>query len=506
MTATSNARTEGTLDSHPLIRPEYGHLISGQWVGGDSGSLIDMTNPATRQVFSRIQAGNGVDAKRAVDAAAAAFPAWSARPSVERQEILAEMGRRLERRAADLATIESIDVGRPVAEPNWWDMPLALTQFQLFSAGARTLEGQTTDEPGGIGLSYRKPLGVIAQIIPWNSPMIMMSIKVAPALAAGNTIVLKPSEIACVSVLEFFREMSDLLPPGVVNIVTGYGPTVGEPLTTDPRVRMIAFTGSQVTASKLLGYASENIVPQALELGGKSPIVVCADANLEAAVESAALSTVFMKGENCVAGTRLFVHDTVHDEFVERLMRVLEGTRRGDPLDFSVNQGPQASQAQFDKVMGYIELGQQEGATMVTGGRPAHPEGFENGFYIEPTLFTNVDNSMRIAQEEIFGPVNTVIRWSDENEMIRQANDTKYGLASGVWTRDLAAAHRISGAIEAGVCWVNRYFNFRPNLGGGGIKKSGFGLQFGLETLNQYTYPKCVTINLDDSPLGVFNS
>jgi len=486
------------------FQKEYGHFIDGKWVDGASGEKIAMMNPATGEILSHIQSGSPPDVDRAVAAAHRAFPKWSRSTAAERQAILIEMARRLRTRLADYAMMETLNNGKPISEAMGFDLPMAIEQFEVFAGAAFQLKGETVDTQGSIALVHREPLGVCAQIIPWNVPMIMMAWKIAPALAAGNTVVLKPSEIVCLSVLEFFREMADLIPPGVVNVVTGYGPKVGEALVTDPRVKKVAFTGSRPTAQKLIQYASVNLIPQTLELGGKNSNIICSDANIEAAAESAALSTILNKGEVCVAGTRLFVHEDVADSFTDRLCRNLKMVRGGDPTNPMTRLGPQASSAQFNKVLGYLELGPKEGARAILGGARAKVEGFESGFFIEPTVFDNVANKMRIAQEEIFGPVATIIRWKDEDDLVRQANETTYGLAAGLWTRDLARTHRLARALEVGCLWVNRYFNFMPNVAMGGYKQSGFGVENGFEALKQYTHSKAVCISLDDSPLGLF--
>lgn len=488
------------------FQKEYGHFIDGRWEAGASGEKIAMIDPTTGETLSYIQSGNGVDATRAVDAAARAFPAWSQTPRVERQRILYEMAFRLRTRMADYAMMDVLDNGKPINEAMSFDLPMAIEQFELFSGASWFVHGQTIDAPNTLGVVLREPLGVCVQIIPWNVPLIMMASKVAPALAAGNTVVLKPAETVCLSVLEFFREMEDLLPAGVVNIVTGYGPNVGEALVTHPKVRKVSFTGSRPTAQKLIQYASVNIIPQTMELGGKSANIVCADADLDAAAEGAAMSTVLNKGEVCLAGSRIFVHDKVRDVFLDKFHNLLKRVQPGDPVETTTHLGPQASRAQFDKIFGYLELGVKEGARVTAGGKKATVKGFDNGLFIEPTVFVDVRNDMRIAQEEIFGPVTSVIGWSDEADVIRMANDCEYGLGGGLWTRDLARAHRIARAMETGTVWVNRYYNFLGGMPIGGYKQSGFGREFSAEVLAHYTQTKSVIINLSEGPIGVFGA
>ncbi len=484
---------------------EYGHFINGQWVQGAAGETIDLWNPSTGEVITKIQSGNAADVNRAVAAAKAAFPKWSRSTPGERQELLMEIVRRLKARLNHYAVLETLNNGKPIRESMYFDMPNVIAQFELFAGAAYGLHGQSLDYPDAIGLVHREPLGVCAQIIPWNVPLLMAACKVAPALAGGNTVVLKPAESVCLSVLEFFREMSDIIPPGVVNVVTGYGPAVGEPLVTHPDVRKVAFTGSIATARRIIQYASANIIPQTLELGGKSAHIICPDANLESAVESATISTVLNKGEVCLAGTRLFLHEAIQDEFLARFKQSLEKIRQGDPMDPATQLGAQASKMQLNKVETYLKLGVEEGASVLTGGTRNTSGDLAKGNFVLPTVFTNVRNDMTIAREEIFGPVTSVIIWKDEDEMIKQANAVNYGLAGGVWTQDITRGHRIARELETGSVWINRYFNLKLNMPMGGYKQSGFGREFSWEVLNHYTQLKSVVVNLDDRPMGMFD-
>jgi acyl-CoA reductase-like NAD-dependent aldehyde dehydrogenase len=487
------------------ILSEYGHFIGGEWVSASGGETIDLMNPATGEVLSRIQAGTPDDINRAVAAAKAAFPSWSQSSASQRQEILFEMARRLKARMQDYAVFETLNNGKPIREGMFFDLPTAITQFEVFAGAAYGIHGETHNYADAIGIVHREPLGVCAQIIPWNVPMIMMASKIAPALAAGNTIVLKPAETVCLSVMEFFREMADLIPAGVVNVVTGYGAAVGEALVTHPDVRKVAFTGSVATARRIIQYASENVIPQTLELGGKSAHIVCADADIDAAVEAATMSTVLNKGEVCLAGSRMFLHESIEEEFLEKFKNSLANIRQGDPMDPATQLGAQASQMQMDKVQSYLKLAIEEGATAHIGGARNPDAALAKGHFIQPTIFTNVANDMRIAQEEIFGPVTTTMTWKDEDEMIKRANHTTYGLAGGVWTRDIYRAHRIARQLETGTVWINRYYNLKPNMPVGGYKQSGYGREFSHEVLNHYTQTKSVVVNLHDSKIGMFD-
>jgi aldehyde dehydrogenase len=492
------------MSATPDYLPQYGQFIGGQWVEGGSGKTIDLKNPATGEVLSRISAGNASDAKRAVDAAARALPAWAASAPAQRQEILYEIVRRLKARIGHYALMDTLNNGKPISEALNFDMPMAIEQFAIFSGAPWQLHGESLHSPGSIGIVHREPLGVVVQIIPWNVPMIMLASKIAPALAAGNTVVLKPSEIVCLSVLEFAREMADLLPPGVFNVVTGYGPDLGEALVTDSRVRKVGFTGSRPTARTLMRLAATNIIPQTMELGGKSANIVCEDADLDAAAEGAAMSTVLNKGEVCLAGSRLFVHEKVRDAFLDKLTRILAGIRIGDPLSPDTQLGAQASAMQMEKVLGYLDAGPKEGARILCGGERARVPGLPQGLFVQPTLFVDVKNDMKIAQEEIFGPVTSVLTWKDEEEVVRMSNDSVYGLGGGLWTRDLSRAHRMACALETGTVWINRYYNFVGGMPIGGYKQSGFGREFAHEVLQHYTLTKSVVINLQEGPLGLF--
>jgi aldehyde dehydrogenase len=488
----------------PLYQAQYGHFINADWVEGDSGKTIDLMNPTNGQVLSRIAAGNAKDVERAVMAATNAFKSWSQSSAGERQELLVEIARRLKNRLADYAMLETLNNGKPLRESLNFDLPQAIGQFELFAGAAFHLHGETLDFPDAIGLVHREPIGVCAQIIPWNVPLLMMASKIAPALAAGNTVVIKPAESVCLSIMEFFREMADIIPPGVVNVVTGYGADVGEPLVTHPNVRKVAFTGSVPTAQKIMQYASRNVIPQTLELGGKSAQIVCADADLEAAVEGACMSTVLNKGEICLAGSRLFLHEKIQEEFLERLKVALESIRYGDPTDIATQMGPQASVMQRDKVCSYLQLGLEEGASVLTGGARATGPGLDEGNFIQPTVFKNVTNKMRIAQEEIFGPVTCALTWKDEAEVIGLANDCQYGLAGGVWTQNIGAAHRIARGMQTGTVWINRYYNLKAGMPIGGYKQSGFGREFCHDVLNHYTITKSVIVNLQEGPIGMY--
>ena len=487
-----------------LFSAQYGHLIGGEWVGGSSANTIAITNPATAEHLANIQAGNPEDIDRAVTSADRAFVKWSRTHPMERQEVLRGIARKIIERLQDYAMMETLDNGKPITDSAGFDMPGTAAVYDYFSTLPLHMRGDVTDFPDAISLAHREALGVCAAIVPWNIPMYCTALKVAPALAAGNTVVLKPAESTCLSILELFKDCQDIIPPGVVNIVTGYGPEVGEALVAHPKVRKVSFTGSRPTARKIMQYASRNIIPQTMELGGKSANIICADADLDAAAEGVVMSTVFNKGEVCISGSRTFVHKSIEDAFLEKLTNLIKCVRQGDPLDPHTQLGPQATQLHFDKIVSYLELGPTEGASLLTGGNKAHIAGFEKGLFIEPTVFANVKNEMRIAQEEIFGPVSCVLRWENDDEVIGLANASPYGLGGGVWTRDLSRAHRFAREMQTGTVWVNRYYNFVPGQPLGGYKESGFGRENSYETLYHYTQSKAVIINLNEGPLGLY--
>jgi aldehyde dehydrogenase len=482
----------------------YGHFIDGQWSDGHSGETIELFNPATRKTLAFIQSGDAVDVDRAVTAAERAFGKWSISSAGRRQEVLREIADRLRKRRLDYAMMEALNNGKPVSEAYRHDMSESIGLFDYYAGAAFHLNGQVVDFEDSTMIVHREPIGVVAQIIPWNVPLLMACFKLAPALAAGCTVVLKPAETACVSVLEFIKDISDVLPAGVVNVVTGYGANVGEPLVKHPKLRKVAFTGSRGTAQKIIGYAATNIIPQTMELGGKSANIICEDADLDAAAESVVISTVFNKGEVCLAGSRVFVHRKVEDSLIEKVKTLLARVRQGDPTSPATQLGAQASKVQFDRVISYLDLGRREGAVALAGGRAARIPAFDDGLFVEPTLFHAVRNDMRIAQEEIFGPVTCFLSWDDEAEMIRQVNDSPYGLGGGIWTCDLTRAHSLSRAMQTGMIWINRYYNFKPGQPIGGYKQSGFGRENTFDTLQHYTVTKSVVVNLAEGPLGVF--
>ncbi|MFQ6398106.1 aldehyde dehydrogenase family protein [Nocardia sp. KC 131] len=484
-----------TVDLDEIYRP----LINGHFASATSENF-PAVNAATGEHLARITRGTSADVANAVAAAKAAFPGWAATTLEERSAKLLELARAIEENIERLALIDALDIGRRVGE-TFIDHQIALGQYRFFAAAALTHAGWNRSIPGGIAIAKREPIGVVGQIIPWNVPAIMAAFKIAPALAAGNTVVLKPDEHASLSTLELGKLISQIFPPGVVNIVPGYGDEAGAALTAHPDVKKLAFTGSSEVGRLVAHAGAERLVPVSLELGGKSPNIVFPDVanDLDAIVDNAAFAVTYCNGQSCLAGTRLFVHDDIYDPFVDKLVSGFGRITVGSPLDPATTVSGLVSEKQGKRVLDYIDIGRSEGAELLFGGARADIPGNEFGYFIEPTIFATTNDS-RIAQEEIFGPVLSVIRWNDYDSMITQANNVRYGLAAGLYTHNIANAMRTADALEAGSVWVNKYFNLVDGSPFGGFKDSGIGSEFCAETLNMYTHLKSVTLLNEPAP------
>ena len=484
---------------------EYQHFINGSWQKSASGKTLDVLNPAKGELLARVQAGDARDVDIAVKAAQTAFASWGKTSAMERQGVLLEIANRIQKRARDYAELETLNVGKPIRESANIDIPYAIDHFRYFAGVLRNIQGITQPvDPTMMHFTLREPLGVVGLILPWNFPLLMVSWKLAPALAAGNTVVLKPAEQTPLTALELANDLRDLLPPGVFNVLTGYGPDVGAPLASHPGVRKLAFTGETTTGRLILQYASENIVPATMELGGKSPHIIFPDADVERAIEGVMIGVFLNQGEVCTAGSRLFVHDAIYDSFVEKLVAKVKGLKIGDPMKEDTQLGAIVSREQMEKVLSYIEIGKKEGATVLCGGnRPADPA-LSKGFFVNPTIFGNVKNTMRIAQEEIFGPVVCVLRWREYDAMIAEANDIAYGLAAGLWTENLPLAVKTAKALQAGTVWINAYNALYAGAPFGGYKKSGFGRECSFDTLLHYTQTKSVFVSTAEKPIGLY--
>ncbi len=488
-----------------FLKKDHRLLIDGKWVNAKSGETFETINPANEEAITSVALGGAADIDAAVAAARKAFDEgpWPRMMPAERQRILQKLGDLIEENCEELAWIESLDNGKPVQVAQVADIPLTADLFHYMAAHARTREGHvvpTSDFaiPGAEFHAYtvEEPVGVVGLITPWNYPLLIAAgWQMAGALAAGNTIVLKPSEVTPLSITRFGELALEAgIPPGVVNIVQGYGGDAGARLVEHPQVDKIGFTGSTRTGRGLLkSVADSNLKKVTLELGGKSPDIIFADADLDAAIEGVAMGVFFNQGECCCAGTRIYVEDKVYDQVVAGMVAAAEKIRLGSGQDSATDMGPLVSQNQFDTVMGYVEAGKSDGATVAVGGARAG----EKGFFVQPTLFTDVDPDMSIVREEIFGPVATIERFSDVDDVIRRANDTDYGLGSGIWTTDVRKTHQVASAIRAGTVFVNCYNVFDAAMPFGGYKQSGWGRNRGRQAFEAFTETKAVYVKLN---------
>ncbi len=481
-----------------VVPSELKLYIGGEWVESASGETFQTRDPTTGEVLADVQAGNGDDIDRAVEAAWEAYDeTWSDYSTADRQEVLETIADKVEAKKEEFATLESLDNGKPITEARI-DMGLVADHFRYFAGAARTNEGTTvpTDDSRHVQ-TLREPYGVVGQIIPWNFPLLMAAWKLGPALSAGNAVVLKPAEQTPLTVLRLMEEIDDVLPDGVVNVVTGYGREAGEPLTQHSDVRKLAFTGSTEVGKSVMKNAADNVADLTLELGGKSPLIVFPDADLDRAVQTTIISIFFNTGECCCAGSRLFLHSDIKDEFVEKLAGAAEDLTVGDPLLDSTDLGPKVTQEQVDRTMEYIETARDSGATFVTGGEAPDDEALEGGCFVAPTLIDDIDHDNEAVQEEIFGPVQEVFEWTDYDEMIEQANDVDYGLAAGVITNDVTKAYETAKDIEAGNIWINQYNDFPAGQPFGGYKQSGIARETAFEAVEHYTQTKTVNLSLN---------
>jgi aldehyde dehydrogenase (NAD+) len=476
--------------------PQTDCLIGGRWTPAASGKTFDTINPATEEVIAQVAEGDAEDVDQAVAAAREAFEngPWSRMDARDRGRTLHRLADLIEEESEELAALESLDNGKPIRDALAADLPLTIDCLRYYAGYADKIHGQTIPVRGNyFTYTRREPVGVAGQIIPWNFPMLMVAWKWGPALAAGCTIVMKPAEQTPLTCLRMARLAQKAgIPDGVINVVPGYGPTAGAAIVKHPDVDKVAFTGEYRTAQIIMRDASQTLKRLTFELGGKSPNIVFADADLEAAAAGSHFGLYFNQGQCCCAGSRLFVQEKVYDKFVDKLAGMNKTRKLGDPLDPDTEQGPQVDQAQFDKIMHYIGLGKSEGATCVTGGNRFG----DRGYYVEPTLFADVTDEMSIAKDEIFGPVLSVLRFKDLDEIVARANNTTYGLAAAVWTRDVAKAHYLAKKIKAGTIWVNCYDVFDAAAPFGGFKMSGMGRELGEKGLDAYTETKTVTVSL----------
>jgi aldehyde dehydrogenase (NAD+) len=477
----------------------YQAFIGGQWVDAAGGAVFDGEDPFSGQTWAQVPRCTAADVDRAVEAAHKAFVSgpWPSMTASARGEILHRLGSLIEERAEPLAEIEVQDNGKLLTEM------LAQTRYvaqwyKYFGGLADKIEGSVipVDKPDMLNFTRREPLGVIAAIVPWNSPILLMSWKVAPALAAGNTVVVKPSEFTSCSTLEFARLIEQAgFPPGVFNVVTGFGSEAGEPLVQHPKVAKVAFTGGDLSGRRVYQAAASNLKPVVMELGGKSPNIVFDDCVIDDAVNGAIAGIFAASGQTCIAGSRLLVQQGICDQFVERLVAAASQAKLGNPKLPTTQVGPVTTRPQHKRVLDYLAIGKSEGASIALGGKPADVEGSKSGLFVQPSIFTGVNNRMRIAQEEIFGPVLSVIPFRDEDEAVAIANDTLYGLAAGIWTQNIRRAVNVSNRVRAGTVWVNTYRAVSYMSPFGGYKNSGFGRENGQHAIDEYLQTKCVWVN-----------
>jgi aldehyde dehydrogenase (NAD+) len=483
-----------------LDQDTYAHYVGGEWVSAAEGDTFTTTDPTTGEPLAEAQAGTAPDVDRAVTAAREAFDGgWGDTHPDERQRVLTEMADAVEANHERLATIEVLDNGKPITEA-MGDIAMVADYFRYFAAAARTATGEqlpTSDvfDRDKHITAVHEPYGVVGQITPWNFPLLMAAWKLGPALAAGNCAVLKPSEETPLSTLEFCSLVDDVVPDGVVNVVTGYGPEAGEPLTRHEDVDKLAFTGSTAVGKEIARTAADTVTPTTLELGGKSPVIIHEDADVEQAVEVTMMAIFFNTGECCAAGSRIFVHEAVEEAFVNAFAGAAESLEVGDPLLESTDLGPKISEQQVERTMSYVREARDAGAEILTGGGTPDDEDLADGAFVQPTIIGDIDHDNDAVQEEVFGPVEELFTWSDYDEMISLANDVDYGLASGVVSNDIDRAYRTAEDLEAGVVWINHYNDVPPGMPFGGYKESGYGRENALETLAEYTRTKAISVN-----------
>ncbi|WP_418648001.1 aldehyde dehydrogenase family protein [Thauera butanivorans] len=491
-------------------KARYDNFIGGRWMAPVKGQYFDVVTPISGQVYTQAARSTAEDIELALDAAHAAFPAWSKTPAAERANILLRIAERIEQNLERLAYAETVDNGKAIRETLNADIPLTVDHFRYFAGCLRAQEGSISEiDENTVAYHLHEPLGVVGQIIPWNFPILMAAWKLAPALGAGNCVVLKPAESTPVSIMVLVELIADLLPPGVLNIVNGFGREAGMPLATSKRIAKIAFTGSTSTGRVIAQAAANNLIPATLELGGKSPNIFFADvmdrddAFLDKAIEGMVLFA-FNQGEVCTCPSRALIQESIYERFIERVLERVAAIKHGHPLDTESMMGAQASREQMSKIQSYLALGKEEGAEVLIGGDKANLGGeLSEGYYIQPTLFKG-HNKMRIFQEEIFGPVLAVTTFKDEAEALAIANDTLYGLGAGVWSRNGNVAYRMGRAIQAGRVWTNCYHAYPAHAAFGGYKESGIGRETHKMMLDHYQQTKNLLVSYSENKLGFF--
>ncbi|WLP93810.1 aldehyde dehydrogenase family protein [Psychrobacter sp. M13] len=501
-----------TNDSSVHFKEKYDNFINGEWTAPVDGEYFDNTSPIDGKVICQVARSKEADIEKALDAAHAAKDAWGKTSVTERSNILLKIADSMEANLEAIAIAECYENGKPVRETLAADIPLAIDHFRYFAGAIRAQEGTLSQiDNDTVAYHFHEPLGVVGQIIPWNFPILMAVWKLAPALAAGNCIVLKPAEQTPASIL-FMLDIigaADILPKGVLNVVNGFGVEAGKPLASNPRINKVAFTGETTTGRLIMQYASENIIPVTLELGGKSPNIFFADVMdeddefLDKAIEGLVMFAL-NSGEICTCPSRALVHESIYDKFIERCVERVKAIKMGNPLDTDTMIGAQASSDQLEKILSYLDIGKKEGAKVLVGGERAKHEGsIAEGYYVQPTIFEGT-NDMRVFQEEIFGPVLAVTTFKDDDEAMSIANDTLYGLGAGVWTRSVHKAYRFGRGIQAGRVWTNCYHLYPAHSAFGGYKQSGIGRENHLMMLNHYQQTKNMLVSYDPKAMGFF--
>ena len=484
---------------------EYGLLIGGEWVKAEKGETFATYNPATNELLSTCANASAADVDKAVSAAQKAFESWSRTSPQERAALLLKAADTIEAHAAQLAEIETRDNGKPLRETTLVDVPLSADHFRYFVGCLRSEEGSAVMiDDNTLSIVLHEPIGVVGQIIPWNFPLLMAAWKIAPALAAGNTLVIKPSSTTPLSILYLGKLLNEIFPVGVINIITGRGAQSGQAMLDHPGFAKLAFTGSTEVGYSVAKAAANRLIPATLELGGKSANIYFNDCQMDKALEGAQIGILFNQGQVCCAGSRIFVQEGIYDEFVQKLAQAFTEVKVGDPMNMQTQMGSQINRKQLEKILDYVAIGQAEGARVLTGGKAAVVPGLEGGAFMQPTLLVDVTNDMRVAQEEIFGPVAVVIKFTTEQEVIDMANDSEYGLGGAVWTRDINRALRVAKAIQTGRMWVNTYNELPAHTPFGGYKKSGIGRETHKMMLSHYSQTKNIYISLSESKRGFF--
>lgn len=493
----------------PKFKDQYDNFIGGKWTAPVKGEYFNAISPVDGETFTKVARSTEADVELALDAAWEAAKTWNNTAAAERSNMLLKIADRMEANLEVLARAETWDNGKAIRETRAADIPLAIDHFRYFAGVIRSEEGTVSElDANTVSMNIQEPLGVVAQIIPWNFPILMATWKMAPALAAGNCVVLKPAEQTPVSIMVLLELIEDLIPAGVLNVLNGFGIEAGKPLASSPRVEKVAFTGETTTGQLIMQYAAKNIKPVTLELGGKSPnvffesIMEADDEYFDKCIEGAVMFAL-NQGEVCTCPSRLLVQESIFDAFIERVIERTEAIKLGHPLDPNTMMGAQASNDQYEKILNYISLGKEEGCEVLAGGKAAYNEGLDGGYYIQPTILKG-NNKMRVFQEEIFGPVVCVTTFKDEAEALEIANDTLYGLGAGVWTRDMHQAYQISRGIKAGRVWVNCYHAYPAHAPFGGYKKSGIGRETHKMMLSHYRQTKNMLISYDKKALGFF--